>query len=164
MEVVTSEGTATATRCSQVLGESVASCGYHLGILGKYGYLEQVLDTPGRERPWRTIDRRQDLSPPGPGIDDALASEAATEAFLDVELDQIKARQRGKGAEPPEWAAATALGGSIMWVTAEELREIKDELLAMLERYQDRSDDAGLRPESARLARVFFCTSVRPAP
>ncbi len=164
MEIVTSEGTATATRCAQVLGESVASCGYHLGILGKYGYLEQVPDTPGRERPWRTVHRRQDLSPPGPGIDDALASEAATEAFLDVELDQIKARQRRKSAEPPEWAAATAVGGSIMWVTAGELRDIKDELLAMLERYQDRSDDAALRPEGARLARVFFSTSVRPQP
>jgi hypothetical protein len=164
MEVVFSEETATATRCSQVLGESVASCGYHLGILGKYGYLEQVRDTPGRDRPWRAIDRRQDLSPPGPDIDDALAAEAATEAFLDVELEQIKARQRRKSAEPPEWAAATAVGGSAMWLTADELREIKDELLAMLERYQDRLDDAELRPNGARLSRVFFSTSVRPQP
>jgi hypothetical protein len=164
MYVVNSEGTATATRCSQVLGESVASCAYHLGILGKYGYVEQVRDTPGRERPWRAIDRRQDLSPPGPGIDDALASEAATEAFLDVELEQIKAGQRRKSAEPPEWAAATAVGGSTMWVTADELREIKDELLGMLERYQDRSDDAELRPAGARLSRVFFSTSAWPQP
>lgn len=164
MEVVDSEGTATATRCAQVLGESVASCGYHLGILGKYGYLEQVSDTPGRERPWRAIDRRQDLSPPGPEVDDALASEAATEAFLDVELDQIKARQRCKSAEPAEWAAATAVGGSTMWVTAGELGQLKDELMAMLVRYQDRSENARLRPEGARPSRLFFSTSVRPQP
>jgi Helix-turn-helix domain len=164
MDLVHSEGTATATRCAQVLGESVPSCGYHLGILGKYGYLEQVRDTPGRERPWRAIDIRQDLSPPGPGIDDELAAEAAIEAFLDVELDQIKDRRRRQAAEPPEWAAATAVGGSTMWVTAGELGELKDELLALLERYQDRSADPRLRPDGARASRVFFSTSVRPQP
>jgi hypothetical protein len=164
MEVVDGEGTATATRCSQVLGESVASCGYHLGILGKYGYLEQVPDTPGRERPWRAIDRKQDLSAPGSSVDDELAAEAATEAFLDVELEQIKARQRRKSTESPEWAAATAVGGSTLWLTAAELGEIKDELLAMLQRYQDRSDDPRLRPDGARPSRLFFSTSVRPQP
>jgi hypothetical protein len=164
MHVVDEEGTATATRCSQVVGESVASCFYHLRILGKYGYLEQVPDTAGRERPWRAADRKQDLSPPGPGVDDALAAEAATEAFLEVELDQIKARQRLMSAEPPDWAAATAVGGSTMWVTADELQQIKDALLAMLMRYQDRSEDARLRPDGARPSRVFFSTSVRPQP
>jgi hypothetical protein len=162
MHVVDSEGTATATRCAQVLGESVASCHYHLGILGKYGYLEQIPDTPGRERPWRAADRRQDLTPPGPDIEDALASEAATAAFLDVELEEIKARQRRRDAETSEWQAATAVGGATMWVTAAELRELTDELLALLMRYQERSDNGGLRPEGARPSRVFFSTSVRP--
>lgn len=164
LHVVDGEGTATATRCSQVLGESVASCAYHLGILGKYGYLGQIRDTPGREKPWRAIDRNQDLSPPGPELDDELASEAATEAFLDSELDLIKTAQRRKGTEAPEWAAATALGGSTTWLTAGELAEIKSELSAVLRRYEDRADDPRLRPEGARLARVFFATSVRPQP
>lgn len=162
MHVVDSEGTATATRCAQVLGESVASCHYHLGILGKYGYLEQVQDAPGRERPWRAADRNQDLTPPGPGVDDALASEAA--AFLEVELEEITARQRRATAEAAEWQAATAVGGATMWVTAAELRELKDELIALLMRYRERSDHAGLRPEHARPSRAFFSTSVRPQP
>ena len=42
-----SEQSATATRCAEVLGESVASCSYHLGILAKYGYIELVPDQPG---------------------------------------------------------------------------------------------------------------------
>jgi hypothetical protein len=162
LDLVNSEGSATATRCSQVLGESVASCSYHLGILGKYGYLELVPDSPGRERPWRQTTRVQDLSAPGEGIDDVLASEAATEAFLDHELERTKARQRGKGLEPTEWAKATAVGGSTMWVTANELEEIKAELLAVLYRYDERSDDPAARPDGAREARVFFATSVRP--
>ena len=53
IDLLDSEDTATATRCSEVLGESVASCSYHLGILGKYGYTEMVPGQPGREKPWR---------------------------------------------------------------------------------------------------------------
>jgi hypothetical protein len=164
LDVVSSEGSATATRCSQVTGESVASCSYHLGILGKYGYLELVPDSPGREKPWRHTDRRQDLSAPGPELEDALAAEAATEAFLDHEWERTKARQRHKALEPAEWAKATAVGGSSMWVTADELDEIKAELLAVLYRYDARDDDVRARPEGAREARVFFSTSVRPKP
>ena len=142
----------------------MASCHYHLGILGKYGYLEPVPDTQGREKPWRPTTRRQDLSPSGSGVDDQLASEAATEAFLDHELERIKVRQRQKSTETGEWAAATAVGGSTMWVTAAELDKIKSELLGVLDRYVDRSDDPRVRPAGAREARVFFSTSVRPQP
>src|SRR5580700_3772892 len=53
IDVLGSELSATATRCAEVTGESVASCSYHLGILAKYGYIELVPDQPGRETPWR---------------------------------------------------------------------------------------------------------------
>ena len=52
---------ATATRCAEVLGESVASCSYHLGILGKYGYIELVPGQAGKEKPWRLASRQQNL-------------------------------------------------------------------------------------------------------
>ena len=161
--VISSEGTATATRCSELLGESVASCAYHLGILGKYGYLERVPEVTGRERPWRGVDEVQNLSAAANSdIEDQLASEAATEAFLDHEFEQIKARSRMRGIEPAEWAKASSSGGSTMWVTAAELTEISDEMMALLLRYDERSRDPALRPAGARHARVFFSTSVRP--
>jgi hypothetical protein len=163
LDVLSSEGEATATRCSQLLGESVASCAYHLGILGKYGYLERVPDVAGRERPWREIDQRQNLSPASSGLDDRLASEAAVEAFLDHEFEQLKARLRVQRLEPEEWTRASATGGSTMWVTADELAAIKDEMMALLLRHDERSGDPSLRPADARHARVFFSTSVRPS-
>lgn len=162
LDVLSSEGEATATRCSQLLGESVASCAYHLGILGKYGYLERVPDVAGRERPWREIDERQDLSPASAELEDQLASEAAFETFLDHEFEQMKARLRAQGTEPEEWVRASASGGSTMWVTADELAVIKDEMMALLLRHKERSTDPSLRPDGARHARVFFSTSVRP--
>jgi hypothetical protein len=163
LNVISSEGEATATRCSQLLGESVASCAYHLGILGKYGYLERVPEVSGRDRPWREIEQTQDLSAPSPAPEDQLASQAAVEAFLEHEFEQMKVRSRQHANEPEEWAGASATGGSTMWVTAAELSAIKEEMMALLLRYSERSGDPALRPAGARHARVFFSTSVRPA-
>jgi hypothetical protein len=161
MDIVGREGTATATRCAELTGESVASCAYHLGMLGKYGYLEQVPGN-GREKPWRVIDHFQDLSAPGPGIEDKLAAEAAGDAFLEHEFDRLRGWSRLRDTEPQEWRDATGLGGATMWVTAEELKQIRDEIMPVLERYSERLKDPGLRPGGARAARVFFYTAVSP--
>jgi hypothetical protein len=160
-DIVFREGTATATRCAELTGESVASCAYHLGILGKYGYVEQV-PGPGREKPWRSISLRQDLSAPGPELEDKLAAEAATEAFLEHEFDRLRAWHRLRDTEPQEWRDATGLNGVTMWVTAEELKQIRDEIAPILVRYTDRSGDPSLRPEDARAARAFFTAVVSP--
>jgi hypothetical protein len=160
-DIVFREGTATATRCAELTGESVASCSYHLNILGKYGYVEQV-PRSGKEKPWRSASARQDLSAPGPELEDRLASEAATEAFLEHEFDQLRTWWHLRETEPPEWRDATGVGGSTMWVTAEELRQIHDEITPVLRRYTGRSEDPALRPPGARAARVFLSTAVSP--
>ena len=161
LDAVFREGTATATRCAELTGESVASCSYHLNILGKYGYLELV-PGPGKEKPWRHTDLRQDLSAPGQDLEDELASEAATEAFLEHEFARLRTWRRRLDAGPGEWQQASGLGGSTMWVSAAELGQIKDEMMAILHRYTERSQDPALRPAAARMSRVFFYTAVSP--
>ena len=162
IDLLNSEQSATATRCAEVLGESVASCGYHLGILAKYGYVEPVPDRAGREKPWRLVSRRQDL--PVDGLDEAgaLAAQSATEVFLDHELERIKDRLRRASLEPAEWQAASYVSGATTWMTAAELTEIKDQLAEIQERYGDRDDDPSRRPPGAREVRVFAVTSVAP--
>ena len=165
MDLLDSEQSATATRCAEVLGESVASCSYHLGILAKYGYIEPVPDRPGgREKPWRLTTYEQDLSTEGLDETGALAAQAATEALLDHELARIKDRLRRQDLEPAEWRTASHLLGSSTWVTAEELREIKDQLIAIAGRYTDRLADPARRPPGAREARILTVTSVAPRP
>jgi hypothetical protein len=160
LDLVASEGTATVSRCAEVLGESVASCSYHLSILGKYGYLEQLRDGPGRERPWRSVGEGQTLGPQGPEPEDQLASEAAVAAFLTHEFERLRSRHTPRSNEPPEWVAASRLYGSTQWLTAEELQQIARVFRAELDRYDGRS--AEQRPEGARETRVFFSTSVHP--
>jgi hypothetical protein len=163
IDVVTSEGSATATRCAEVTGESVASCSYHLGILGKYGYLEQVQGSTGREKPWQATSALQgDMSPAPEDAEAGLAAEAAAVAFIEHETERTKIRLRRSHLEPPEWRATNLVGASTMYVTASELSEIKAELVALMCRYVDRDADQAVRPADARLARVFITAGVDP--
>jgi hypothetical protein len=162
IDLIASEMTATATRCAEVLGESVASCSYHLGILAKYGYIELVPDQPGREKPWRLASQRQDLDPTGMGAEGALAAEAATEAFLDHEFARMKQRLRRLGLEPESWRQASRLAGNTTWMTAAELRDVSEQLMRLLTSYSERATDPASRPPGAREVRLFAVASVAP--
>ena len=59
IDLLDSTGQATATQCAEALGETVASCAYHLSILGKYGYARQVAGHAGREKPWELAEGQE---------------------------------------------------------------------------------------------------------
>jgi hypothetical protein len=160
IDLLGGEGTATATRCAQVLGESVPSCAYHLGMLAKYGYIEQVPDREGREKPWRLTSYEQDLKPAGDDLASQLAAEAAIDVFLDHELARTKSRQRSGSAEPPRWRPA--LQGTTTWLTETEFEAIVHQLANLLGQHTGRLTDASSRPEGAREVRLFFSASVAP--
>ena len=162
IDLLGSEGSATATRCAEVLGESVASCSYHLGMLAKYGYIEEVPDRAGREKPWRLASTRQDLGPADLDSEGQLAAEAATEAFLDHEFARTRLRYRRKSLEPEPWQPA--LLGESVWLTEQEYSAAKAELFAVLERYRRDRDllDPSQRPAGSREARLFIAASVAP--
>jgi hypothetical protein len=162
LDLIGSETTATATRCAEVLGESVASCSYHLGILGKYGYIELVTGQAGKEKPWRLASQQQNLDPSNLDTEGALAAEAAAEAFLDHELARMKQRLGRLGLEPEPWRAASLLIGNTTWMTAEELRDITDQLKQLLLTHSERAADPACRPPGAREVRLFGVTSVAP--
>ena len=161
IDLLGSEGSATATRCAEVLGESVASCSYHLGMLAKYGYIEEV-GRAGREKPWRLASAEQDLGPDGLDSEGELAAEAATEAFLEHEFARTRQRYRRKSLEPGPWQPA--LQGESVWLTEQEYAAAKAELLAVLERYRRDRDllDPAQRPAGSREARLFVAASVAP--
>lgn len=150
---------ATATRCAELVGESVASCSYHLKILAKYGYIEPAA-ARGREKPWRLTSSRQDLAPHGRGPQAERASQQAVAAFLTHELERLIAHHRGRGRLPRRWRDAVGVGGSTVWVTPAELRQLRDDLLGILYRYADREEPS--RPKGAKEARIFVSASVDP--
>jgi hypothetical protein len=162
IDLIGSETTATATRCADVLGQSVASCSYHLGILGKYGYIELVPGQAGKEKPWRLASQRQNLDPGGLDTEGALAAQAAAETFLDHELARMKQRLSRLGLEPEPWRAASILIGNTTWMTAEELLDITNQLKQLVLRHTERAADPASRPPGAREVRLFAVASVAP--
>jgi hypothetical protein len=162
IDLIGRETTATATRCADVLGESVASCSYHLGILGKYGYTELVPGRAGKEKPWRLASREQNLDPSGLDTEGALAAEAAGEAFLAHEFARMKQWLSRYDREPESWRQAMRAVGTTTWMTAGELLEITDQLKRLLLTHEERAVDPASRPPGAREVRLFAATAVAP--
>jgi Helix-turn-helix domain len=156
IELLGLESTATATRCAEFTGESVASCSYHLSMLAKYGFVEQAEGGTGRERPWKLVKYDQsweaaDLEPEG-----ALAAEALTEVFLDYEVGRIKEFGRRRDREPEEWRRHARNRATTTWLTADEFAEISQDLAAVWARYEGRLENPSLRPDGSRAVRLFL--------
>jgi hypothetical protein len=163
INLLTEEGPRTATQCSAKLGESVASCSYHLNMLAKYGFVAEV-EGPGRQKPWKLVSRRQSISSEGLDDESAMAAEAAVLALLDQEFERTRDRLRQHDLLPEEWRVEGGVGitGGTKFLTIEELVDLQNELRALFERYDDRLDNPELRPEGARPVRFFLSTTVSP--
>jgi hypothetical protein len=163
IDVLASEGTATATRCSELLGESTATCSYHLGILAKYGYITRVAGREWRDKPWRLVRPDLDLSDSGLDREGAAASRAAAAAYLDYEMTRLKESLRRSPDEPEPWQHANKIMGATAWVTAAELPQVAAEVQEVLDKYAGRGEQRRPRPEGARQVRLFAAITLAPS-
>jgi DNA-binding MarR family transcriptional regulator len=159
LEVLEREGQATATDCARALGESVASCAYHLGILGKYGYAERVPGQAGREKPWRLTNRQQSIPA---GRKTTPEAQAAVGAFLDHELARLEDRFRRLPAEQLVWRDASGMVGETAWLTAAEMRAAWDGMKAIMLGFAERGEDPSRRPPGSREVRLFGAVTMAP--
>jgi len=159
LEVLTGEGTATATRCADVLGESVASCSFHLRTLERHGFIERA-PGEGREKPWRLTSLTQEIRPD----DDAEARAAAAAAddfWLDSEAQRLRSWWARRDAEEDPWRHATRMASATAWLTADELAEVHAAVDQVIGRFfVTRGTDPASRPPGARPVRLFTATSV----
>jgi predicted ArsR family transcriptional regulator len=162
IELIGREGTATATQCAQETGESVANCSYHLNLLAKYDYVEQAEGGQGREKPWRLVHQGQSISDVGVDRETELAAQAASSAFLDFALAQIKERSLTAQLEPEEWRLVLGTNNNTDFMTPDEVQEVGDTVRALLDKFHDRRTDPSLRPEGSRPVTILLATSVAP--
>lgn len=155
-------GEATATQCAEHVGESVASCSFHLRILGKYGYIERS-EQRGKEKPWRPVPTDHWRMHPALDVPGSLA--AVNEmASLSVthESERLRTYLTHSADETPAWLDATTFTSATFWATAEEMAELSKEVESLTERFSGRKLDPTLRPEGARRGRLF--ATVNPDP
>ena len=155
---------ATATQCAEVVGESVASCSFHLHTLAKYGFIEPA-PRRGRERPWRSaVSRGIDVRPDDavPGSRRAVAELAGMQVLR--QADRIRDYLVTLPEEPEEWVQATTVTSSSFWATSSELRRLSEHLQTVAgEWFSGREADPARRPPGARRARLFAATNPEPA-
>jgi DNA-binding MarR family transcriptional regulator len=162
MDVLLVEDIATAARCAELLGESQASCSFHLRQLARYGFVEQVESEDRRERPWRmatTEQRWARVQPDGPR---ARAAAEATRVFVEREMEKFRRWLRTASSYPKDWQLAAGHIGAQSWLTADELADLASQLRQLMTRYKERLDDPGLRPEGSRPVRLFLMSYPLP--
>ena len=150
IEALGTLGPATAARCGRQLGVSQASCSFHLRQLAKYGFVEETERGPDRrERVWRLSDFEQSWQS-GP-VTDQL-----DRVFAQREADRMLGWTARRAAEPAHWQDAAFLGGATLPVTADELREIRQQLRAVLDPYLPRMTEGAPHPKGARFVRLLM--------
>ncbi|MEU4746720.1 helix-turn-helix domain-containing protein [Actinosynnema sp. NPDC023658] len=155
-------GPATASILGKALGESSGATSYHLRMLAKHSFVEEVPERAhGRERWWRTFTQDLRFRPGAKDPEVAALVEQLNQLKLaaDQELFADFLRRRG---ELGEWADALPYSRGSLRVTLPELHEFFDEYMALLKRYQR---PVGEMPADARHVAVrFFAFPVPGAP
>jgi DNA-binding transcriptional ArsR family regulator len=153
LEAVSLHGPLTATGAADLVDESPANCSWHLRQLAKYGYIEEVPGATGRERPWRRTGHGMEWHESDSDPAMSAASHLLTEVFVDREVSLIRsARNR---PQPEGWTDSPIATQSIAWLTADELADLGDQLVALLATHRGRIDDPAQRPAGARPVRMI---------
>lgn len=155
MEILGAEGTATASRCAELLGESHASCSFHLRQLAKYGFVEEAESEDRRERPWRLVTIRQNIAAVQPDIASTVAADQLARVFVQRDAERAMHWIDTHHDQPEEWRRASFSAGAMLPVTPEELDAIGDRIRDVIEPYVARIEDPSLRPDGARWVRVY---------
>jgi len=162
LDLLDQERETTATRASEVTGESVASCSFHLRMLAKYGFAERT-DPRGKERPWRATSRDGHRVSPEPGDPGSVRAVGEVAGLLAArEFERIRVFLDGVAQESADWMLASTVARSSFWATSEELTALSEEVSRLSERFAGRSDDPALRPPGARRARLFAVINPEP--
>jgi predicted ArsR family transcriptional regulator len=144
-------GQLTATQASQLLGESSASCSFHLRQLAKYGLVEEAGGGQGRERPWRATAMFTDWPDVAEDPKVAAAADMLTGVIAEQWLAELMRWIEARADQPDEWQDAARFGDFALWLTASELADLDKRICALLDVYLDRQVRPELRPPGARL-------------
>jgi DNA-binding transcriptional ArsR family regulator len=158
MEYLNSTGASvTATECAEIVGMSPSAISYHLRELAKVGLVEQAPSRgDGRERVWRSpihsynVPMSVDADPETKAAEDTLVEVYLTRDFQRIRNHLAKVREL-----PKEWYEGTALMGSNLLVTAEELKALTTAVQELVEPLKRRNRIAD-PPEGARTVIVHF--------
>jgi DNA-binding transcriptional ArsR family regulator len=147
---------ATATECAEVVGLSPSATSYHLRALAKVGLIEEAAGRgDARERVWTSSVRGLEVDV---GQHPEPEARAAEQELIDSVLVMHETRLRryiaGRDEEPADWYDAATFTETLVQLTAEELAQLRDKVMAMVRPYRKRERAAV--PDGSRTVLVSF--------
>lgn len=155
MDALLAEGQATSTRCAELVGESQATCSFHLRQLARYGLVEEAPTSSKRERPWRLTTTDQSWSMVQPDETSTRAVAEAERVFVEHEMAKLMRWTRTAVTYPEEWRAAALRSAAQTWLTDAELADLGQQVTELLLTYRDRLADPDKRPAGSRPVRLL---------
>ncbi|MFE9766487.1 ArsR/SmtB family transcription factor [Streptomyces sp. NPDC005808] len=133
---------ATASQLGEQVDEAPSLVSYHLRKLAEHGLIEEAeqRSEDGRERWWQPAS--DGVSVRGEDFRDAPEKEAAhlafTRLFYEQRGDAYRRYLDERATWPTEWNDAAADSEATLRLTAVELDALKDELLTVIRKYDDK--------------------------
>jgi DNA-binding transcriptional ArsR family regulator len=144
------EGPLTATQAGERIGESPASCSFHLRQLAKWGLVEEAGGGTGRQRPWKASASGHEWAPRGASAESTeagdLLSRVVVEGWFEEALRWVDRRRD----ETEEWVDAAFFGDQTLYLTPAELDDLSRRIGELLEPYAQRLADQEERPDGSR--------------
>jgi DNA-binding transcriptional ArsR family regulator len=156
------DGSSTATKLAERLGQSSGATSYHLRQLAAHGFVveDEGRSGPGRERWWKATARYTNLprasareaNPEAEGFLRAVAADCYQE--MDTFLSELVTL-------PPKWDDGWTMSDRIMRLTPAESKKLCRELMEVVARY--REDEPGGHPDAPQGAeRVIVQVQILP--
>jgi DNA-binding transcriptional ArsR family regulator len=140
---------ATATECSEFVGDSPSSCSYHLRALAKWGFVEEAEKGVGRERPWRATATRIEFP------SDGLEATVLRDELVARQQQRLRDALRREHELPPRLRRATQTSAATLELTAAELDDLGERFEALLDEYRGRGRRRGTQRVVVSFGAVF---------
>ena len=150
LDAMVLEGPLTATRASELVGESPSNCSFHLRQLAKYDFIEEADPVPGRQRPWRLKTLGTSIASSDFDTSEAsVAAEHLSRMYHERWLARLRAWWAAYHLYPTVWQEAAEADQTIWWVTPDELKQLNRQLAKLTSRYRERLLDPARRPSGS---------------
>jgi len=159
-------GPLTATEVGERIGETPTTCSFHLRQLAKYGYVEEAGGGKGRARPWRMTSIGHSVASTHDDPETQVAANALLRLVRERQIDRYRTWRETQSTYPREWRDAAGDSQFVFYLTAQELEELNEELVAMLRpRVMERLTDPSQRPPgSVPVEMLILSYPIEPPP
>ena len=164
LELLGEVGPLTASEAGRRLGESAGTMSWHLRLLARHGFVTEAAGKHGRQRPWTLTALGTRWDPEPQSAAERAAAHALSSVAVDRAVGELRAWLASRYAAPRPWQRAAALGNWTLYLTAAEAEQLRDQIYALLEQYDDRMARPSQRPRGAVPVRALVALHPQQPP